>query len=195
MNTGRFVGSSNLLEETIVQTNIEAAAEIAYQLKLRGIGGLIIIDFIDMEHAKNRARVEKAFQEALAGDRGRVKFGRISEFGIMEMTRKRTAERLSDVLGRGCPMCDGTGSTSSPETVAYDTLRAIRREASAITEHDVRVVVSYEVATILRGPEAPALRELELRTNKRIVLRGDRGRRIDTCEIAGLSAAEANKSA
>ena len=85
MNTGRFVGNKNL-EETIVKTNLEAAKELAYQLRLRGIGGLIIVDFIDMEESKNRQKVERALQAALAGDKGRVKTARISEFGILEMT-------------------------------------------------------------------------------------------------------------
>jgi len=195
VNTGRFVGSSNLLEETIVQTNIEAAAEIAYQLKLRSIGGLIIIDFIDMEHAKNRQRVERAFQDAVAKDRGRVKFSRISEFGIMEMTRKRTGDRLSDALGRECPACGGSGRTSSPETVAYDTLRAIRREAPRIAEQQIRVVLSHEVAQYLRTSENSAIRDLEMRLNKKLILRGDRGRRIETCEISGVPAHEANANA
>lgn len=184
VNTGKFVGNDNL-EETITQTNIEAAREIAYQLKLRGIGGLIIIDFIDMEVAKNRAAVERAFQESLAGDRGRVKFGRISEFGIMEMTRKRTGERLSQALSQECPECGGTGIVSTPETVVYEVLRELRRRLSTMDEHDVRVAINPAVAKILRGNEAPAIRELELRYNKKLHIKAERGRHVGKFDIAG----------
>jgi ribonuclease G len=191
VNTGRFVGDGNSLEDTIVQTNIEAAREIPYQLKLRGIGGLIIIDFIDMDDPKNRARVEKTFQEALSGDKGRVKFGRISEFGIMEMTRKRTGERLVQTLSRECTACGGTGIVSTPETVAYEILRDLRRKLGLIDDHDVRVTVNPEVGNVLRGHEAAAVRELELRYNKKVVLKNDRGRRVDKYDIVGASPQQA----
>ena len=187
VNTGRFVGDGNDLEDTIVRTNLEAAVEVAYQLKLRSIGGLIIIDFIDMESAKNRAKVEKAFQAALEGDRGRVKFGRISEFGIMEMTRKRTGERLSEALSNECEHCGGTGIVSSPETVVYEVLRDLRRRLDGITEPDVRIAVAGPVANILKGDEASAIRDLELRFNKKLVIKSERGRRVDRYDIVGIA--------
>lgn len=190
VNTGRFVGDGNDLEDTIYRTNIEAAVEVAYQLKLRSIGGLIIIDFIDMEDAKNRSSVEKTFQQALEGDRGRVKFGRISEFGIMEMTRKRTGERLSEALSNECKHCGGTGNISSPETVVYEVLRDLRRRLDHIPEPDVKIAVNGEVANILRGDEAAAIRDLELRFNKKLVLKSDRGRRVDRYDISGIARKE-----
>ena len=190
VNTGRFVGDGNDLEDTIYRTNLEAAVEVAYQLKLRSIGGLIIIDFIDMEDAKNRSSVEKTFQQALEGDRGRVKFGRISEFGIMEMTRKRTGERLSEALSNECKHCGGTGNISSPETVVYEVLRDLRRRLDHIPEPDVKIAVNGEVANILRGDEAAAIRDLELRFNKKLVLKSDRGRRVDRYDISGIARKE-----
>jgi ribonuclease G len=190
VNTGRFVGDGNDLEDTILRTNLEAATEVAYQLKLRSIGGLIIIDFIDMEYSKNRSRVEKLFQEALEGDRGRVKFGRISEFGIMEMTRKRTGERLSEALSNECKHCGGTGTVSSPETVVYEVLRDLRRRLDHIANPDVKIAVNGEVANILRGDEAPAIRDLELRFTKKIVIKSERGRRVDRYDISGIARKE-----
>ncbi|MFT6397170.1 MAG: ribonuclease G [Bradymonadia bacterium] len=191
VNTGKFVGDGNDLEQTIFQTNMEAAIEVAYQLKLRSIGGLIIIDFIDMEESKNRSAVEKQFQEALEGDRGRVKFGRISEFGIMEMTRKRTGERLSEALSNECKNCGGTGTVSSPETVVYEVLRDLRRKLDHIEEHDVRVAVNGEVANILKGDEAAAMRDLELRFNKKLIIKSDRGRRVERYDIVGQAPRQA----
>ena len=190
VNTGKFVGDGNDLEDTIYRTNLEAAVEVAYQLKLRSIGGLIVIDFIDMENAKNRASVENTFQEALEGDRGRVKFGRISEFGIMEMTRKRTGERLSEALSNECKNCGGTGTVSSPETVVYEVLRDLRRRLDHISDSDVKVAVNGEVANILRGDEAAAIRDLELRFNKKLVIKSDRGRRVDRFDISGIARKE-----
>ena len=189
VNTGRFVGRSSL-EETIVQTNIEAAREIAYQLKLRRIGGLIIIDFIDMEELENRARVEQAMQQALAGDRGRVKIGRISEFGIMEMTRKRTGESLTQMLTDSCPHCDGSGLVSTAETVVYEILRELRRRLSGIGEYDVRVIAHPSVTALLGGVEKSAVRELELRFNKKVALVADTTVDVDDYDIAGVAGVE-----
>jgi len=186
VNTGRFVGDGNKLEETIARTNMEAAVEIAYQLKLRSIGGLIIIDFIDMEESRNRTKVEKAFQEAIAGDKGRVKFGRISDFGIMELTRKRTGERLSDALSQECTSCGGSGRVRTPETVAYEVLRELRRTMGTISTPDVRVSVNSGVKTVLGGSQGPALRDLELRFNKKLIIKGERGRRVDRFDVAGV---------
>jgi ribonuclease G len=192
VNTGRFVGNKNL-EETIVQTNIEAAAEVAYQLKLRSIGGLIVIDFIDMEESKNRIRVEKAFSAALGGDKGRVKTGRISEFGLMEMTRKRTGETFVQQLTETCEACNGNGFVKSRETVAFDALRELRRQLPIITEYDVRLLCNPAVATLLNGREKESIRDLELRFNKKISVRSDRGLHMENFKILGLTPKDGEK--
>lgn len=188
VNTGRFVGKRNL-EETIVQTNLEAAAEIAYQLKLRSIGGLIIVDFIDMDDTRNRERVHQVFQKFLANDKGRVKIGRISEFGIVEMTRKRTGESLHQSLTEPCPHCDGTGHVMTAESAAFDLVRSLRRDLPTITDHDVRIIVAPPVAQLLEGREKAALRDLELRYNKRIRFQHDNRMHVERFEIIGMTPA------
>ena len=185
VNTGRFVGNKNL-EETIVKTNLEAAKELAYQLRLRGIGGLIIVDFIDMEESKNRQKVERALQAALAGDKGRVKTARISEFGILEMTRKRTGESFLHQLTEECETCGGTGRVKSRETIAFDVLRDLRRNLPTIPEFDVRVLAHPRVIALLTGRERETIKELELRFNKKISLRSDRSMHVEAFDIIGF---------
>jgi len=172
INTGRYVGRKNL-EETILRTNIEAANEIAYQIRLRGIGGLIIIDFIDMEDAANREAVNAALEQALASDRGRVKVTRISEFGIVEMTRKRTRESLEQLLCEPCEHCAGAGVVKSRETVAYEILRDLRRSLGTFNSFEAIVLANPRVIHLLETKERPSIRDLELRFNKKIHLRTD----------------------
>src|SRR5512136_915066 len=129
VNTGRYVGRRNL-EETILKTNLEAAKEIAYQLRLRNIGGIIIIDFIDMEREGDREKVYQAFEEALKKDRQKTNIFKISELGLVEMTRKRTRENISRILGEPCPYCEGAGLVKSKTTVCYDIFREIERTSS-----------------------------------------------------------------
>lgn len=173
INTGKFTGSSRgtgSLEETILQTNIEAAHEVAYQLRLRNIGGLIVVDFIDMDEASSRKQVMRALAEAVEGDRGRVKYSKISEFGLVEMTRKRTRESLEQVLLEPCPTCGGTGRVKSVETVAHELLRQLRRDIEALPDGDVRVLAHQSVISKLREYKRDSLRDLELRANRRIHL-------------------------
>ena len=128
VNTGRYVGKHNL-EDTITKINLEAVKEIVYQLRLRDLGGIIIIDFIDMERPTNRDKVFNALQEALAADRARTNILKISELGLVEMTRKRVRESLSRTMTETCPNCDGLGRVKSAATVCFEILRAIEREA------------------------------------------------------------------
>ncbi len=132
VNTGRFVGKRSQ-EETILKTNLEAVQEVVRQLRLRNAGGLIIIDFIDMEREANRKKVYDALREALKKDKARTNILKISELGLVEMTRQRTRESLENQLLRSCPHCDGRGRIKSPVTVAYDVLRAIKRHQPAWT--------------------------------------------------------------
>lgn len=126
VNTGRFVGKASH-EETILKTNMEAAKEIVYQLKLRNIGGIIIIDFIDMEIQQNRQRVYQALKEELKYDKARSKILQISEIGLVEMTRKRDRENLGWLLSTSCPYCDGTGRIKSFNTVGFEMFRELER--------------------------------------------------------------------
>ncbi len=190
INTGRFVGKKNL-EETITRTNIEAAWEIAYQLRLRNIGGLIIIDFIDMEDAANRAKVNAALEEAFTNDRGRVKIARISEFGIVEMTRKRTRESLEQMMSEPCEHCGGTGRVKTRETVAFELLRELRRHLETLEEFDVHVVAHASVVSLLEGRERQSLKDVELRYNKKIHFKRDTSSPIEQYTVAGASPARA----
>ncbi len=126
VNTGRFVGSSNH-EETILRTNLEAVKEVVYQLKLRNIGGIIIIDFIDMDAHRNRHRVYEALKYELRQDKARSRILQISEIGLVEMTRKRDSENLRQALTNDCPYCNGVGRIKSPSTVAFELFREIKR--------------------------------------------------------------------
>ncbi|HET6439787.1 MAG TPA: ribonuclease E/G, partial [Anaeromyxobacter sp.] len=167
VNSGRYVGKKNL-EETITKINVEAAKEIVYQLRLRNIGGIIIIDFIDMDKPQNRDKVFKALQEALGRDKAKTNVLKISELGLVEMTRKRVRESVTRVMNEPCSYCDGRGHIRSRITVAYEILREIRRDASHYHEPVLVVNCHPEVARILQGTEREELRYLMDRFNKTI---------------------------
>ncbi|NIO06396.1 MAG: Rne/Rng family ribonuclease [Proteobacteria bacterium] len=169
VNTGKFVGKRNL-EDTILKTNLEAAKEIAYQLRLRNIGGIIIIDFIDMEKESNREMVYQALELALQKDRAKSNISKISELGLVEMTRKRTRESLGQLLGETCPYCDGLGHIKSKLTVCYDVLREIERVTSDIGGNTIMVNVNPEVAEMLCDEERTGIEHLEKKLGKRIVV-------------------------
>ncbi len=166
VNTGRYVGKHNL-EDTITKINLEAVKEIVYQLRLRDLGGIIIIDFIDMERPANRDKVYNALQEALAADRARTNILKISELGLIEMTRKRVRESLSRSLTETCPYCDGMGRVKSPATVCFELLRAIEREARG-RRGSVVVAANPEVGNRLIDEEQEALEGLERRLNVQV---------------------------
>ena len=160
VNTGRYVGSYNL-EETILKTNLEAVKEIAYQLRLRDIGGLIVIDFIDMERTIGRDRVMEALKQALGTDRARTKVLGMSALGLVEMTRKRVRESLSEILNQPCQYCQGTGRTKKPVTVCYEVFRELEREFYMSGLDGVTVRVNPLVADVILQEERQALEELE----------------------------------
>lgn len=172
INTGKFVGEKTL-EDTITLTNVEAAREIAYQLKLRSIGGLIIIDFIDMSEAADRKKVTDALHEAFTDDKGRVKISEISEFGLVEMTRKRTSESLTQLLCEECVHCGGRGMIRSTETVSYQILRELKRQMEITTGHDITLRANPVVAKHLREKEAASIKLLETSANKRMHIKGE----------------------
>lgn len=187
VNTGRFVGRRNP-EETILQTNIEAIKEIVYQLRLRNIGGIIIIDFIDMEHEESREKVYNALLNALRSDRSRTRITKISDLGLVEMTRKRVRESLGRVLCRPCPYCDGSGAIKSAATICYEILREIRRAANT-SQRRRKIIVQLHpvVADILLEEESSYLETLEEQFQKQIVIKGDYDLHEEQYEVMLLS--------
>jgi ribonuclease G len=161
VNTGRYVGKKDQ-EETVVRTNLEAAKQVVQQLRLRNIGGIIVIDFIDMEKAANRRKVLDALQEALRKDKARSTVLRISELGLVQMTRKRTKESLEQLLTSPCAHCHGTGRVRSVQALAYEALRRVQRAVvGAANSSRVAVRVHPEVAEWLREHEQRSLAALE----------------------------------
>jgi ribonuclease G len=167
VNTGRYVGKRNL-EDTILKTNLEAAKEIAFQLRLRNIGGIIIIDFIDMEDKGHRERVFNALEEALSGDKAKAHVLKISELGMVEMTRERTRDNLVRVLCDDCPYCDGRGFVKSVSTVTYEIFREIKSYSRAEDVVELVVMVSPEVADYLYDVESLAMDSMEYELGKKI---------------------------
>ena len=166
VNTGRFVGRRNV-EDTILKTNLEAVKEIVYQLRLRSIGGIIIIDFIDMEISANRTKVYNALKEALRSDKARTTISKISELGLVEMTRKRTREDLRRQLTNTCQYCEGKGYLKSPTTITYEIFRELVREAPELRGKQAMVLCHPSVAGVLYDEERAQLEELEARFGKR----------------------------
>lgn len=171
VNSGKYVGKSSL-EETTLAINLEAAKEIVYQLRLRNIGGLIILDFIDMEKAANRERVYRALEEELRVDRARTNALKISDLGLVEMTRKRVQENLVQAISEPCHYCEGRGYTRSRQTVVFDILREIQREHTRGPKRETIYVNAHPVvADLLYGEEFDSLSELEETVGKRVVVR------------------------
>jgi ribonuclease G len=160
VNTGAYVGHRNL-EETIFLTNLEAAGTIARQLRLRNLGGIIIIDFIDMEEPEHRQQVIQALERALSSDHVKTNISSVSPLGLVEMTRKRTRESLEHVLCQTCPSCDGRGFVKTPETVCYEIFREIVRQVRAVKGRQLRVLAHPDVVERLLDEAAAALAELE----------------------------------
>ncbi len=167
VNTGRFVGRRRV-EDTILKTNLEAVREIVYQLRLRAIGGIIIIDFIDMDRASDRNKVYNALNEALKHDRAPTTISKISDLGLVEMTRKRTREDLRLQLTNTCPYCEGKGHLKSPTTLCYEIFREICREAQDLKGKQIVVYCHPSVASMLYDEERAWLEQLEERFERRI---------------------------
>lgn len=167
VNTGRYVGK-NGLEETIFKTNMEAAKEIAYQLRLRNIGGIIIVDFIDMEDESHREAVFDALKEAAKKDKSRLNILRVSEFGLVQMTRKRNREDLEHLMCEPCACCQGTGVLRSVSSLSYAIFRQITREAGQRAGKVVTIRVHPRVAEHLLREESQTIDYLEKKCGKRI---------------------------
>ncbi|HPX60208.1 MAG TPA: Rne/Rng family ribonuclease [Deltaproteobacteria bacterium] len=182
VNTGRFVGKHNL-EDTILKTNLEAVKEIAYQLRLRNTGGIIIIDFIDMEKEVNREKVFTALEDALKSDKSKTNIQKISELGLVEMTRKRVRESMGRMMCEPCPYCEGRGYIKSKTTVCHEIFRELRREMLDIRGSKATVSVHPQVADLLYDEERRGLEELEKRFKKRVTVRARPGFHQEQFEI------------
>jgi ribonuclease G len=169
VNTGAFVGSRNL-EETIFKTNLEAAQAIVRQLRLRNLGGIIIIDFIDMQDPEHRRQVLRALEKRLEKDRAKSQISEVSSLGLVEMTRKRTRESLARVLCETCPACQGRGAIKTAETVCYEIFREILREARQFEAQRFLVLAAQEVVDRMLDEESASLAELETFIGKTITL-------------------------
>jgi ribonuclease G len=185
VNTGRFVGRRDL-EETVLKTNLEAVKEVVHQLRFRNIGGLIIIDLIDMESSENRDKVYRALQEALRQDKAKTNILKISELGLVEMTRKRTRENLVQQLCEPCAHCQGRGYVLSRESVAYKVLREIRNDVPRFGGRRLALSVNPRVAELLLGPAREALRELEAQLGREIEVRAVPGMHQEQFEVTAL---------
>jgi ribonuclease G len=185
VNTGRFVGKRDL-EETVLRTNLEAVKEIVYQLRFRNIGGIIIIDLIDMESAENRNKVYSALQEALKQDKARTNILKISELGLVEMTRKRTRENLVQQLCEPCANCEGRGYVLSSETMAYKVLREIRKDLPRFCGRQIAISVNPRVAEMLLVRAHKACADLGQELGCKIEIRGRPGLHQEQFEVTAL---------
>jgi ribonuclease G len=167
VNTGRFVGTHNP-EETILKTNLEAVKEIAYQIRLRDLGGIIIVDFIDMEKKSHQEKVFFAFQEALKKDRSKTHVLPISDLGLVQMTRKRTRKSLTHTLCEPCLYCDGEGHLLSKTSLCYTIFREILKGYQDIPGVRLILKVNPEIAEMLHGQENRLIRSLEERLKKTV---------------------------
>lgn len=171
VNSGKFVGKTSL-EDTTLQLNLEAVEEVVYQLRLRNIGGLIIIDFVDMDKEAHREKVYRALEDALRKDRARTNVLRISELGLVEMTRKRVQEGLDRYLTEDCPTCGGTGVVRARASLCYEIFREIRREtARAGSVSEVFVNTTPAIADVLYGEHFDEVEQLESDIGKRVIVR------------------------
>ncbi|MCP3851263.1 MAG: ribonuclease G [Gammaproteobacteria bacterium] len=172
INTGGYVGNRNL-EETIFKTNLEATQAIVRQLRLRNLGGIIIIDFIDMKDLEHRRQVLRSFEKALERDHAKTCITEVSTLGLIEMTRKRTRESLEHILCEACPVCDGKGTVKTVETVAFEIFREIIREARQFDTKKLLVLTSQDVGDYLLDEESSSIAELEEFMERSIQLKID----------------------
>ncbi len=173
INTGKYVGKSNRLEDTITRTNVDAVHEIVRQIRLRNLGGIIVVDFIDMEERKNRQKVMAALEEELRKDRVPSKILQFNDFGLVAITRKRTQASLERTICTPCDYCGGSGWVKSPETVCYEIQSELRKMASFLEGKEITVRVNPEVAKVLKGGEFVSLIDMEEMLKKDIVVKSD----------------------
>ncbi|WP_022851299.1 Rne/Rng family ribonuclease [Limisalsivibrio acetivorans] len=186
VNTGRYVGKRNF-EETILKTNLEAAKEIAWQLRLRNIGGIIIVDFIDMSREENKEKVLISLESELKNDRAKCSVVNISPLGLVEITRKRVQESLTRILSEPCPYCEGRGIVKSKLTVCYDILREIRRVAPFFNSNSKILVEAHpDVVDLVLNDEKESLDEIELMLNVTIEIRPNDEYHIEHYDVTSI---------
>ncbi len=189
VNTGRYIGTTSL-QDTVLKTNLEAASEIAHQLRLRNIGGIIVIDFIDMDSEDARQQVIRRLEEELRRDKTRATVLGFTHLGLLEMTRKKTRPGLEDVLSRPCPYCDGRGRVLSEETLALQTEAELRRVAAKMDDEAMLVMLHPSVAALLIGQGGSNLSRIEQETGKLIYVKGNPGLHIEDMQIAATGSKE-----
>ncbi|MFN2239373.1 MAG: ribonuclease E/G, partial [Thermoanaerobaculia bacterium] len=172
VNTGKFVGKKNL-EETVFRTNMEAIREIVRQIRLRDLGGIIVLDFIDMEDLENRAQVFQALEQEIKKDRSKTRILQISEFGLVEMTRKRVRQSLERSLTQACPYCGGTGRIKSNATVILAIWRQLMKLDDLHSEQELIVRVNPEIYQSLQGADAEIFEEVESLHRVHLVFKPD----------------------
>ncbi|MEL7298466.1 MAG: ribonuclease E/G, partial [Pseudomonadota bacterium] len=172
VNTGAFVGSSNL-EDTLYRTNLEATVAIARQLRLRNLGGIIILDLIDMAEPVHREKVLHALQAALTKDPAKNQVMPVSPLGLVEMTRKRTRESLEHILCVACPTCEGRGSVKTPQTVCYEVFREILRQHRQFSFDELMILAHQDVIELMLDEESTGLAEITEATDKTVRLQSE----------------------
>jgi ribonuclease G len=183
VNTGKYVGKTNRLEDTILKTNFEAVNELVRQVRLRDLGGIIVVDFIDMDERKNRAKVTQALEEALRKDRAPTKVIAFHDFGLVAITRKRVKQSLERTLCERCNYCSGSGWVKSPTTVSYEILAEARTMAGQIEGKTMTLRVNPEVAKVLKSRDGALLSELESLTHKDVIVKSDAAVQQERFEI------------
>ncbi len=174
VNTGRYVGKrTGRLEDTIVKTNLEAVKEIVRQIRLRDLGGIIVLDFIDMEERKNRQKVAQAMDHELYRDRSPSKVVQVAEFGLTVLTRKRVRQSLERQLTDPCPYCSGTAVVKSTVTICYDILSELRKVRDSLDGHEVLLRVNPDIARALKEQERGVMKEIEEVLHGRVILKPD----------------------
>ena len=173
INTGKFVGKTARLEDTIVKTNVDAIKEIVRQIRLRDLGGIIIIDFIDMDERRNRQKVMQALEEALRSDRAPSKVLQFNDFGLVAITRKRVKQSLERTIGSPCPYCESTGYVKSVTTVCNDIYVEMRKMAKHLDHADVMLRVNPEIAKALKSNNGRFLTEMEELTKRTVIVKSD----------------------
>jgi Rne/Rng family ribonuclease len=173
VNTGKYVGKTTRLEDTIVKTNVDAIKEIVRQIRLRDLGGIIVIDFIDMDERRNRQKVMQALEEALRADRAPSKVLQFNDFGLVAITRKRVKQSLERTIGTPCPYCQSTGFVKSVTTVCNEIYLEMRKISKHLEHADVMLRVNPEVAKALKANNGKALIEMEEMTKKTVIVKSD----------------------